>query len=254
MSVPIIGFAGNAGAGKDLAAFYATCLLRGLGIDSQVLKFADALKMDMAIQYPGAPKECWWGDQEAKSQIVPGGGGKTARELMQEHGSQAKQIMGPMYWTRRLEPRICPGVVSIISDVRFQEQEVDWINAQGGVVARLTRNGGDGDHESEQTEKLTGCVVIDNPVGMSKAHLVEGVASLVYGAFAKRVSPTPGGKEYYLPRSGLVCRSLDSVHKDGSAPRALWEAMDPFDSFDTWDEHICAPAGPAYEWKGFGLP
>lgn len=243
MSVPIIGFAGNAGSGKDLAAFYATCLLRGLGIDSQVLKFADALKLDMATQYPGAPRECWWGDQEAKSQVVPGGGGKTARELMQEHGSQAKQIMGPMYWTRRLEPRICKGVVSIISDVRFQEQEVDWIHAQGGVVARLTRGGGAGEHESEQTGKLTGCVVIDN-ARREKAYLLEQVTNLVYEQFGKRATPYHG-TDYYFPGTGLVCRGISGI----------WgQCIDPFDKDDSWDRCRVDMSEAYYEWKGFGLP
>lgn len=136
----IIGMAGHAGAGKDVAARY---LVSRYGFVQAA--YADPIR-DMAallFEQIGVP-DAYLRHRAMKERPLPELG-FSPRALMQVLGTEVGRSLSADLWVRHLELRLGlqphGGPVHdriVISDVRFPN-EVAWLRAKGGKVVRLTR-------------------------------------------------------------------------------------------------------------------
>lgn len=136
----IIGLAGHAGAGKDVAARY---LVARYGFVQAA--FADPIR-DMAallLEQIGV-HDSYLRHRAMKERPLPELG-FSPRALMQVLGTEVGRSLNPDLWVRHLERRLGlqPNWVPVhdrivISDCRFPN-EAYWIRAKGGTVVRLTR-------------------------------------------------------------------------------------------------------------------
>ena len=136
----IIGMAGHAGAGKDVAARY---LVSRYGFVQAA--FADPIR-DMAallLEQIGVP-DAYLRHRAMKERPLPELG-FSPRALMQVLGTEVGRSLSADLWVRHLELSLGlqpnGGPVHdriVVSDVRFPN-EVAWVRAKGGKVVRLTR-------------------------------------------------------------------------------------------------------------------
>lgn len=120
----IVGLSGKIHSGKS---YVAKALVKDHGFNVQ--SFANPLKEDVVAM--GFDRKVVFYEKPP-----------WMRALLQVYG-QAKRAIDPDYWVKRAETALDylnPGNVFIFDDVRF-ENEVDWIQDQGGVVIRLGRIG-----------------------------------------------------------------------------------------------------------------
>lgn len=170
----LIGIVGRAGSGKDTIASHLCARFS----DTYVHHFADPLKEGVAKIFGISLDDMY--DEVKKNQPHPYWN-RSPREILQFVGTEMfRELIGKLisgyenvFWIRRLEghltgPLIDPEIHSeyaegdcvIIADVRFQN-EVNWIERNGGTIIHLIRYTGDEqvtvgipNHASEQTDSL----------------------------------------------------------------------------------------------------
>jgi hypothetical protein len=144
----LIGIAGRAGSGKDTAGAH---LVERYGF--QQYAFADPIRAMLGAL--GAFPADDLINRDTK-EVVIDWLGKSPRQMAQTLGTEwGRELVHPQLWIlmaqRRLDAAKAAGHDLVITDVRF-ENEVEWIQAQGGQVIFLKRPGVEAvsAHASEQ--------------------------------------------------------------------------------------------------------
>lgn len=123
---PLVGLIGFAQAGKDSVAGY-------LGYAR--LAFADPLKrLAAASRNELSVLVDMIGWERAKAE-VPG-----VREFLQDLGVGVRDVLGANTWVEAAFAKYDPSLPTVFTDVRFPN-EVEAIQARGGVIVRVTREG-----------------------------------------------------------------------------------------------------------------
>lgn len=147
--IPLIGFTGKAGVGKDTAAAHVR---EHYGFKH----YAFAWPIKAMLEAMGLPEKDYL-DRASKEAVIPAYG-VSYRVLAQTLGTEWGRARHPDFWliTAQLhhaaaEAAGYPGIV--ISDVRF-ENEAAWIRSVGGVVVHIegratTLEGTTAQHASE---------------------------------------------------------------------------------------------------------
>lgn len=76
-------------------------------------------------------------DGEAKESPIPHLDNQTPRSIMIHIGKAYRQV-NKNFWVNKMETKLRPHIVNVISDVRFKN-EADWIKDRGGHVIRIER-------------------------------------------------------------------------------------------------------------------
>ena len=180
----LLGIAGKARSGKDLAARYFRDQHK-----FNHIAFADPLKR-MASMLTQEPEHTFHHDV-LKEQEVPWLG-MTRRRVLQILGNDAiKPYFGPDIWARVMEQRLLGPLKSynsiVISDVRFNE-EAEMIHRLGGHVLQLQRDaaglsGDAGAHSSEAgvSEDLIDFHIDNNGTVGELCHELDKIAAYVRG-------------------------------------------------------------------------
>lgn len=140
----LIGFAGQARAGKTTAAY---ALLERAHMDrlrGRHLAFADPLKELCHKMFPSAPREAFYGTQEQKEAPIPGNESWTGRLIMRHVGTEGFRAIQQSVWVEHLE-RLVRELqtdkwydVVVVDDVRFPD-ECEALQRLGGIVYRVNR-------------------------------------------------------------------------------------------------------------------
>jgi hypothetical protein len=154
--LPLIGFTGRAGAGKDTACDMGIQLVEAAGGQAVKIAFADPLKYICKFVFGYAydiPDSAWYGSQAEKNDLLPGVVQEwrneeqrwtwTGREILQKIGTEGFMGIHPMVWARHLVKRaeeyVDEGVdVVFVNGVRFV-QDAAVIKQHGGHIVRLRR-------------------------------------------------------------------------------------------------------------------
>lgn len=169
----LIGIVGLAGSGKDTIASHIHTTFQNV----YTHHFADAIKDACAVAF-GIPLDAFY-HREAKEQINLFWN-LSPREIAQFVGTEMfRECLSAIYphsqdfWIHRLQGRLEGSLIDpekdglyeqsdcvIVADVRFQN-EVDWIERNGGTIIKVIRYTGDEqvtvgipNHASEQVEFL----------------------------------------------------------------------------------------------------
>jgi hypothetical protein len=162
----IIGFHGQIGSGKNLAADRLEAMVK---LPCIKRAFADKLKESSAALF-GFSKEKWdeyKNDPDAVISFSVGGEivyELTARQFLQRYGTEAhRSIFSDDFWVRYALADVPRDCLLLITDVRFPN-ELDGIHENGGVVLHMKGiEEREVLHDSEQI--LTGCdFVIHNHI------------------------------------------------------------------------------------------
>lgn len=146
----LIGLSGKKGVGKDFISktVIAPHFVRQ-GFRVTTMAFADALKVFLVAGGKAQSIDALFSDQKSVE----------TRQLLQTVGTDMiRKSHGQDWWIRQLEAWIQvrqirdPVNVVIIPDVRFQN-EVEWIERNGGLVIRVQQPG---EQRVERTEPPTG--------------------------------------------------------------------------------------------------
>lgn len=128
---PLIGIAGDAGAGKDTLAD-ALCA----HYNWEKYNLALPIKRMLAPILPDPQ----WGDRDWKEAPIPALGGRSPRYLAQTLGTEwGRRAVHEDFWVwiaDRMYQAGGPGMV--VADVRF-DNEARWIRERGGIVFRIVR-------------------------------------------------------------------------------------------------------------------
>lgn len=151
----IVGFTGQAGAGKTTAARYVTQHAHMERMRGRVVAFADPLKALCGQMFPWLPTDAFRGAQEDKERPLELYPEWTGRRLMQYLGTDVFRQIDPDFWVkhflrtvRELEADRYVDVL-VVDDVRFPD-ELAALRGIGGRVYRLERPGiPTGSHASE---------------------------------------------------------------------------------------------------------
>jgi hypothetical protein len=133
----VIGIAGVARVGKDTFAAHIGKVLEKQGLVSQRVAFADVLKKDInSFLLAKSGVNAYTIDEEEKHLLRP---------LMVEYGRLMRALSDGEYWIKqiaqRVEKNIENNIISLITDVRYQN-EASWINSlDGGISLHLFREG-----------------------------------------------------------------------------------------------------------------
>ena len=171
-TVPIIGLAGHARSGKNTVAdiirdiaevpvfqdAFANRLkvsaARSLGFEFETLEeyldWADGFKEEcsITIEVLDINEEPY---MEAVKKI-------SGREFLQFYGTEAhREVFNTDFWVDQLADHLNPDFLTIITDVRF-ENEAQLIKRLGGIVIRVSR---------DQVEKLPGEHASESPIDES---------------------------------------------------------------------------------------
>lgn len=170
----IIGLAGRAGSGKSTAAEY---LRRRY--DFEAVAFADAIKDMLAVMLADRDIDhAVLHEPLMKATTLPDCHDRSARQLMQTLGDWGRQL-ATGFWVHQLAHRA--GLASrgapvhdriVITDVRYPNED-EWVQHQGGVVLRITRQAGSrtDPHSSEQwTDSLLAHATIPNDGSIAGLH------------------------------------------------------------------------------------
>jgi hypothetical protein len=148
----IIGICGNARSGKDTMADLIIEVLSDIGVKSAKTAFANELKKecrDFVMNTIGI--DTFTEKTEEKNIIRP---------LLVTWGSEIRRKLNPDVWVEKVEKSLAPNQVTIISDVRF-ENEFNWLRGLDSYcifVDRVDENGNQvqpaNDYEKENNEFL----------------------------------------------------------------------------------------------------
>jgi hypothetical protein len=138
----IMGFSGQAGAGKDTSARIVLQHITGSS-----MAFADPLRNAAAAMFGLTDEQM--SDRILKEQVIPRWN-KSPRQILQLLGTEAgRDLFGNDLWCKRAEvtvdwlvymDRLEPAArdVLLFTDVRFAD-EAEWIRSMGGVVIDVSR-------------------------------------------------------------------------------------------------------------------
>ena len=177
-TLPLFGFAGRAGSGKDTAARIAMVYLAEHGRHrSTAIALADPLKsicsdiFNTAYSVNGIAFHGNTADKNAPLDNIPNW---TGRKILQHIGTEGFRHIAPDIWVHyalnKAHRLLHEGNKAIfITDVRFKN-EAELIQAAGGLIVRIKRdsvddgmNEGIENHASENEISLIPCdYVIDN--------------------------------------------------------------------------------------------
>lgn len=155
----LIGVHGKKGSGKDtvamLLAQYVHKELRGSEV--VVKHYANPLKCGLAAMF-SVPIQNFY-EESLKEQVIPELGA-SPRELMTKMHDLLIPLYGDQIWVNPVRDEYCSrwlGTPSsglfIVSDVRYEGRETDWIRREGGHIIHVVRELTDsmaGDHSSEK--------------------------------------------------------------------------------------------------------
>lgn len=150
----IVAFAGRKQSGKTTCSEATLGYFKSLGGESgKIYNFADPLKQDICVNILGLTHQQCYGEDADKNtitDIVWEGKNLTAREVMQFVGTDLFRKMKNDVWTSATLNKIHneKPALAIIADCRFPN-EVEAVQAAGGLVIKLTRNPYNSDHDSE---------------------------------------------------------------------------------------------------------
>jgi len=170
----IIGFAGEAGAGKTTAASYLETVY-----GFKHLNFATPLK-EAAIAMTGLPEKYFY-DQRLKEEEVPWLL-MSPRKFLQKLGTDCvrKQI-GKDFWVKRMQQEIkrFSDRSITIGDIRFEE-EASLVQSLGGIIVEIQRGDKKNpyDHSSEIID--FNCDIILSNDGTFK-ELFQGLQIIIQG-------------------------------------------------------------------------
>ncbi len=153
--LPLIGFAGKAGVGKDTAGAYLDSVhgFNRYAFASPIKRMLEALGFD----------EADYTDHATKEAVIPAFG-CSYRHLAQTLGTEWGRTIHPEFWLQMAKLRYArvnragESYGMAITDVRF-ENEADWIRSEGGVVVHIagretTVEGAAAQHASEAGVKV----------------------------------------------------------------------------------------------------
>ena len=128
---PVIGLAGKAGVGKDVAAAYIS-----KQYEYQVYRMSDPIKRMLEAGF-GVPLSVWE-DRVLKEQEVAGIG-RSPRYLAQTLGTQwGRNCIAPDIWItlfrRHCEAAIAEGRRIVVADVRFDNEAHSIRNLNGAIL------------------------------------------------------------------------------------------------------------------------
>lgn len=155
---PVIGIAGNAGAGKDTLtnALGPWLAARDQHAAGALRRMSDPIKRMVATLYTGArestgeePKALNFNDPAFKAEVLIPGLPVTVRQALQHFGTEGGRALHPDFWVALMEAHLkahfehavemfgAPGF-AIIPDIRF-DNEVEMVRRLGGVVVYVSR-------------------------------------------------------------------------------------------------------------------
>lgn len=150
----IVAFAGRKQSGKTTCSEATLAYFKSLGGQSgKIYNFADPLKQDICVNILGLTHQQCYGedvDKNTMTDIVWEGKNLTAREVMQFVGTDLFRKMKNDVWTSATLNKIHQEKpdLAIIADCRFPN-EVEAVQAAGGLVIKLNRNPYNSTHASE---------------------------------------------------------------------------------------------------------
>ncbi len=129
----IIGISGCSRVGKNSFAKWAAEYFKSKNISCAEFALADELKRDLEdfmLEKTGI--SVWTDNTEAKAVIRP---------LMVEYGRIQRERTKGEYWIDKLRPKLeeSKAGVKFITDIRYPDDEVEFVKSQGGVVIHITR-------------------------------------------------------------------------------------------------------------------
>lgn len=137
---PMIGLCGYMGSGKDTVGALLTM------IGYEMIAFADALKREAYRAL--MDEEPWPGEQRADllnawetcrpSEIYAKPTSPAARTILQYWGTEYRRAQNVQYWVNALANSLRPGVLYVITDMRFAN-EAQFVHANGGQVWMVDR-------------------------------------------------------------------------------------------------------------------
>jgi hypothetical protein len=150
----IIGICGNARSGKDTMADLIIEVLSDIGVKSAKTAFANELKKECRDFVMNAIGIDTFTEKTEEKNII--------RPLLVTWGSEIRRKLNPDVWVEKVEKSLVPNQVTIISDVRFQN-EFNWLRGLDSYcifVDRVDENGNQvqpaNDYERENNEFLRG--------------------------------------------------------------------------------------------------
>jgi hypothetical protein len=143
----IIGISGNARSGKDTLGKNIQKILSELGVRSKIYSFADELKKSVdQFLIDQLNISAFTEDEEEKKKIRP---------FLVFWGTDVMRKINDNIWVDKLEDKLYTNEVSIITDVRF-ENELEWIKKNNGFSLFIKRNAAlpANDYEKTNNERL----------------------------------------------------------------------------------------------------
>ncbi len=131
----IIGISGVARSGKDTLANGFVKILKEIGVKSKRLALADELKSECRSFIKKTLNIDVLNMTDDEKKIV--------RPFLVFWGTHMRRKADENCWIKALENRRKPDTLTIVSDIRYQN-EADWIKENGGFlihIARLDENG-----------------------------------------------------------------------------------------------------------------
>mgnify|MGYP000444852788 CR=1 FL=1 len=126
----IIAIAGNARSGKDTLAKNISSLLNGYGIKSSILSFANELKRETDSFLKETLGISAFTEDDIEKSII--------RPFLVFWGTDVRRQINPNIWVENLSVRMLENEVTIIPDLRF-ENELTFIRDKGGSIIYLSR-------------------------------------------------------------------------------------------------------------------
>lgn len=126
----IIAIAGNARSGKDTLADNMVDIFSSLKIKSEKYSFAKALKQECnAFTKKTLGISAFTEDSKEKEIIRP---------LLVTWGTHVRRKLDPDVWVKSVDKKLSGNKISIISDVRF-ENEYEWVRENKGMLIFVDR-------------------------------------------------------------------------------------------------------------------
>lgn len=129
----LIGIHGKKGSGKDTVARMVKKHLPTM----QLIAYADKLK-EVASILSGLDRSYFY--DQYKKEVLPEGFTKTPRQYMTEMHDALVPVFGEDVFVRLVKSKWDPGHSGlIVTDVRYDGRETDWIREEGGVILHVYR-------------------------------------------------------------------------------------------------------------------
>lgn len=128
----IISISGNARCGKDTLGKNMAEFLNDIGINTNIVSFADELKKSVdgfLIEQTGI--SAFTEEDKDKSLIRP---------FLVCWGTEVMRSIDDNVWINKLKQNLKADCVNIITDLRF-ENELNWVKGEGGYTIYLNREG-----------------------------------------------------------------------------------------------------------------